>query len=127
MRCPLCADETLEPHHRMGIEIDICPHCRGIWLDRGELDRLVAVEAPGANAPARAPMLREADGRPGPDAVVRGDRETQRNDRGNDERPRQGRSDSTSDTPKEKSKRKKKSRSRRLADALEDLFDEIID
>jgi Zn-finger nucleic acid-binding protein len=32
---------TLSISHRQGIEIDYCPQCRGIWLDRGELDKLI--------------------------------------------------------------------------------------
>jgi hypothetical protein len=40
MRCPLCPDATLEPKFVGDTEVDICPRCRGIWLDRGELDRL---------------------------------------------------------------------------------------
>lgn len=41
MRCPLCLDEELTVHIRDGIEVDRCPRCRGIWLDRGELDKLL--------------------------------------------------------------------------------------
>lgn len=41
MRCPLCPDATLEPKYVGDTEVDICPRCRGIWLDRGELDRLI--------------------------------------------------------------------------------------
>jgi Zn-finger nucleic acid-binding protein len=46
---------------RQGVEIDYCPSCRGIWLDRGELDKLIQLgarsDAPAAAAPAqhRAP------------------------------------------------------------------------
>ncbi|MBW1777927.1 MAG: zf-TFIIB domain-containing protein [Deltaproteobacteria bacterium] len=39
MQCPLCTIE-LNMTSRQGIEIDYCPKCRGIWLDRGELDKL---------------------------------------------------------------------------------------
>ena len=45
MNCPLCLDQVLEPYIRSGIEIDVCPSCRGVWLDRGELEKL-AVEEP---------------------------------------------------------------------------------
>jgi len=41
VNCPLCVDEVLDVTHHGGIEIDVCPRCRGIWLDRGELDRLI--------------------------------------------------------------------------------------
>jgi uncharacterized protein len=40
MKCPL--DETqLVMSERQGIEIDYCPQCRGVWLDRGELDKII--------------------------------------------------------------------------------------
>lgn len=41
MKCPVCKDTTLLMSERNGIEIDYCPECRGIWLDRGELDKLL--------------------------------------------------------------------------------------
>lgn len=40
MNCPIC-HVTLQIAERQGIEIDYCPQCRGIWLDRGELDKLL--------------------------------------------------------------------------------------
>ncbi len=40
MHCPLCLDTTLDITFHAGIELDICPRCRGVWLDRGELERL---------------------------------------------------------------------------------------
>lgn len=42
MICPRCSKNTLEERERDGITIDICQECRGIWLDRGELERLIA-------------------------------------------------------------------------------------
>jgi Zn-finger nucleic acid-binding protein len=63
MRCP--NDEaTLVMSERSGIEIDYCPECRGVWLDRGELDKIIersesmqqpaapASQAPAPQAPA---------------------------------------------------------------------------
>ncbi len=44
MKCPVCKDVTLLMSEKKGIEIDYCPECRGIWLDRGELEKLVAKE-----------------------------------------------------------------------------------
>ncbi len=44
MKCPVCKDVTLLMSEKKGIEIDYCPECRGIWLDRGELDKLLAAE-----------------------------------------------------------------------------------
>jgi Zn-finger nucleic acid-binding protein len=54
MKCPVCKDIDLAMTDRQGIEIDYCPRCRGIWLDRGELDRLIerAEAAPAASAPS---------------------------------------------------------------------------
>ncbi len=40
MICPLCK-ETLQISERQGVEIDYCPKCRGVWLDRGELQKLI--------------------------------------------------------------------------------------
>lgn len=40
MQCPNC-NETLVMADRQGVEIDYCPKCRGVWLDRGELDKIV--------------------------------------------------------------------------------------
>jgi Zn-finger nucleic acid-binding protein len=41
MKCPICKEPDLVMADRQGIEIDYCPKCRGIWLDRGELDKIV--------------------------------------------------------------------------------------
>jgi uncharacterized protein len=41
MKCPNCKESKLVISERRGIEIDYCPDCRGIWLDRGELDKLL--------------------------------------------------------------------------------------
>jgi len=40
MKCPKCP-ETLVMTERQNIEIDYCPSCRGIWLDAGELDKII--------------------------------------------------------------------------------------
>ena len=40
MQCPKC-QTALMITDRQGIEIDFCPQCRGVWLDRGELDKIV--------------------------------------------------------------------------------------
>jgi Zn-finger nucleic acid-binding protein len=41
MKCPVCIDPDLMMSERQGVEIDYCPKCRGVWLDRGELDKLI--------------------------------------------------------------------------------------
>jgi uncharacterized protein len=40
MNCPACQHE-LRMADRQGVEIDYCPQCRGVWLDRGELDKII--------------------------------------------------------------------------------------
>lgn len=50
MKCPVDG-ETLQLAERAGVEIDYCPKCRGVWLDRGELDKIIdrsAAEPPRA-------------------------------------------------------------------------------
>lgn len=53
MNCPHC-NLTLVMTERSGVEIDYCPQCRGVWLDRGELDKII--ERASALAPAAAPQ-----------------------------------------------------------------------
>jgi len=48
MHCPI-DNETLVMTERNGVEIDYCPKCRGVWLDRGELDKIL--ERAGGSAP----------------------------------------------------------------------------
>lgn len=52
MQCPIDG-ERLVMTDRAGVEIDYCPKCRGVWLDRGELDKIV--ERSAAPAPAAEP------------------------------------------------------------------------
>ena len=42
MKCPGCETSDLKVRTRDGVEIDVCPRCRGVWLDRGELEKLIA-------------------------------------------------------------------------------------
>ena len=63
MKCPVC-DVTLVISSREGIEIDHCPQCRGVWLDRGELDKIIERAAPavaGAGARDEPRYERERD------------------------------------------------------------------
>jgi uncharacterized protein len=41
MQCPACRTVTLVMADRQGVEVDYCPQCRGVWLDRGELDKII--------------------------------------------------------------------------------------
>lgn len=60
MKCPVCTTTDLLMSERQGIEIDYCPQCRGVWLDRGELDKIIErsaipVAQPMQQAPEVAP------------------------------------------------------------------------
>lgn len=48
MNCPVC-NVALLLSERQGIEIDYCPKCRGVWLDRGELDKIIEKNAEPKN------------------------------------------------------------------------------
>ena len=50
MQCPACATQ-LTMSERQGIEIDYCPTCRGVWLDRGELDKIIEKSAVDQRGP----------------------------------------------------------------------------
>jgi Zn-finger nucleic acid-binding protein len=54
MKCPIDTTVDLVMTDRQGIEIDYCPTCRGVWLDRGELDKLI--ERSAAALPQQAPQ-----------------------------------------------------------------------
>ncbi|KRC59575.1 MULTISPECIES: zf-TFIIB domain-containing protein [unclassified Nocardioides] len=62
MRCPI-DETTLVMSDRNGIEIDYCPQCRGVWLDRGELDKIID-RSVGMPAPQAAPQAAPQQGYP---------------------------------------------------------------
>ncbi len=65
MNCPACESVNLVMSERQGIEIDYCPQCRGVWLDRGELDKIIdrsVGASPGREAEREA---RDYPSRPG--------------------------------------------------------------
>lgn len=71
MKCPTCPDDRLVMTERSGIEIDYCPTCRGVWLDRGELDKIIERSLVGAASATLPPPTGMAQGRvssgsPGP-------------------------------------------------------------
>ena len=57
MKCPSCVNALLVMSERQGVEIDYCPQCRGVWLDRGELDKLLDRAATQAPTKAAAPAV----------------------------------------------------------------------
>lgn len=66
MKCPVCKTPDLLMAHRQGIEIDYCGTCRGVWLDRGELDKLIerAAEESASAAVVAQPVAARSTGRP---------------------------------------------------------------
>ena len=97
MRCPVCHDTELVEHIRDGIEVDRCPRCRGTWLERTELDKLLDL------AEARSPEHRIAappERRP-PDVLPQ------------DQRPQ----------PEGRHGERKRKRKGAFAEMLEDVFD----
>ncbi len=105
MNCPLCLDSVLDVTFHAGIELDICPRCRGVWLDRGELDRIAA------DATSNSPRSRSDSERTRSASIDQIDRTA-----GDDELRGRRPGDA-------QGKRRKKS----LASRLGDVFEEIID
>lgn len=64
MNCPMC-NIALNMMDRQGVEIDYCPKCRGIWLDRGELEKLIelsiASTRPSVQSVSRVDERREIE------------------------------------------------------------------
>jgi len=67
MKCPVCSGVDLVMSERQGIEIDYCPKCRGVWLDRGELDKII--ERSDQDRPAVHPAQQAAAPVPAPAPV----------------------------------------------------------
>ena len=61
MQCPIDGSELVMAD-RAGVEIDYCPKCRGVWLDRGELDKII--ERSGQQAPEAQVWKADDDRRP---------------------------------------------------------------
>lgn len=109
MQCPVC-DVTLSISSREGVEIDFCPQCRGVWLDRGELDKVIErASAVLAAARAEPPQPVDTGYR---EAPPRRDERPRYDDRRYDDRR-------YDDRDRYRGKRKK----RRGFDFLEELFD----
>ncbi len=90
MKCPVC-EVDLQMAERQGVEIDYCPKCRGVWLDRGELDKIIE------RASAEYGPLRGQDEAARPDEQRfseprRDERPHERYDRSYEEYSRQGES-----------------------------------
>jgi Zn-finger nucleic acid-binding protein len=112
MKCPVC-DVALSISSREGVEIDFCPQCRGVWLDRGELDKVIeraatSMAPTGAATGGRGGRDERYDDRPRYDD----DRRRYDDDRRDDDRRRYD------DRSRDGYDKKKKRRS-----FLDDIFD----
>lgn len=106
MKCPVCDDVQLTISSREGVEIDYCGQCRGVWLDRGELDKIIDRAATSL----------------APDAVGAGGRSSGRRDDWSDRRDERDRRDDRYDDDYDDRRYGYKKRKRR-GSFLEDLFD----
>lgn len=61
MKCPNCKEVSLVMSDRQGVEIDYCPECRGVWLDRGELDKIIERSNLENNRPSPGDQYRKDD------------------------------------------------------------------
>ena len=109
--CPSC-EIAMEVQHYEDVLFDICPSCRGVWLDRGEMQKVIAhvrrqeAEAPSADFSDPAQVGREREARGG----------EKRRDERDEEAYRERRDDRYDD-------RYRKRRKRGIWDVIEDLID----
>ena len=88
LRCPVDRSRLIQTE-RSEILIDACPECRGVWLDRGELDRILVKERQWAAGDAGDDFFQEVEGRRGSDRRTYDDRD-RLDDRGGVRRKRRG-------------------------------------
>ncbi|MCI2395098.1 zf-TFIIB domain-containing protein [Aliiroseovarius sediminis] len=121
MKCPIDGTE-LKMADRQGVEIDYCPKCRGVWLDRGELDKIIEKATPAVVLPDPDPV---APPPPMPDPIVarepRPDRDTRRSDDRYRDRPDRGRYRDDDDDDDYRHGRRYKKRKRKSI--LSEIFD----
>lgn len=127
MQCPKCPSARLDARQSHGIEVDVCSSCTGVWLDRGELDKVITQartapsldeyqppEDPSTSTEEHVPAW--ADRRQDDD-----DRQEWKSDRRSFQRRAEDRENGRAKTSKKKSKPKS------LGDRLEELFDDVLD
>jgi Zn-finger nucleic acid-binding protein len=98
MNCPKC-NVTLSMTDRQGVEIDFCPQCRGIWLDRGELDKIIERAGPAVTSPS---AHHNSSGAPPP--MPSPERDHRRRDDDDDDDYQHRRSDGSYDPRRKKKK-----------------------
>ncbi len=60
MKCPVCTAIELKMTDRQGVEIDYCPECRGVWLDRGELDKIIERSETNTTSSSSQPQYQQS-------------------------------------------------------------------
>ncbi len=88
MQCPIDGS-NLVMTEKQGIEVDYCPKCRGVWMDRGELDKIIERSA---QVPNEAPAPQHRPASPSHDRYSEGDRYDSRHDSRHDPRHRKRKS-----------------------------------
>lgn len=71
MKCPMC-NVSMREVDRRGVRIDVCPECRGVWLDGGELDKLLAAGESWESEYRARPIRDERDDRTYPKKKKKG-------------------------------------------------------
>jgi hypothetical protein len=123
MKCPVCPDSTLLMSERKGVEIDYCPACRGVWLDRGELDKLIELSLTPLTPAAPQPPPPQAPMPPPPERALRRDDDDRRSDRHEHERYERERHYKDSDRDRDYKDDRGHYHRRRKESWLSDLFD----
>lgn len=139
MQCPTCSSAKLDARHSHGIEVDVCSSCGGVWLDRGELDKIVtqartepALTAyeppvdPSTSTEEHVPDRRAVSGseRGFDHGDDEGDREEWKSDRRSHQRREEDRAKPSEKQPSKKSKKRRK---QSFGDRLEDVLDDVLD
>jgi len=88
MQCPIDGSELVMTD-RQGVEIDYCPKCRGVWLDRGELDKIIEKQRHKYRS---VPRTQIAGARPSPRYEPRRDDRSDQYEQRYEERPRKKKS-----------------------------------
>lgn len=138
MQCPVCASATLDIRHSHGIEVDVCPSCNGVWLDRGELDKIMTQAqtepALGAYQPPEDPSTSTEENVPASfDRRATDDDDDDEDDDGREEwksdrRSHKRRAEDRDDSDRsERSKKSKKRKPKSFGDRLEDILDDVLD
>jgi uncharacterized protein len=106
MKCPVCETVHLLISDRQGVEIDYCPQCRGVWLDRGELDKII--ERSTSFMPATPPQRQERQERQDNQGYERQQRQERQDSQGYERSQQSSYHDSKSEQPKHDYKKKKR-------------------